>query len=97
TGLQLAAMALLAWLALFQGRPQDAEELLDRCVAACETHAAGARHWRDRPETDIGLPAVVDLVWGFELMFARSDPRAIAVLARAREKFHYIKYRGGGA
>jgi DNA-binding CsgD family transcriptional regulator len=91
--LQLAAMALIAWLAVHQGRPEDAEELLERCVAGCGGHAGGAR-WRDRPETDIGLPAVVEFAWGSELM-ARRDPRAIAVFARAREKFHSIGNRGG--
>ena len=90
TELQLVAMAQIAWLALVEGRPQDAEELLERCVAACDAHAARGGHWRDRPETDIGLPAVVDYAWGVELMWARRDPRAIAVFARAREKFHGI-------
>jgi predicted ATPase/DNA-binding CsgD family transcriptional regulator len=97
TELQLAAMAQLAWLALFQGRSQDAEELLDRCVAACGVQEASGRDWRDQPETDIGLPAVVDYVWGAELLLARRDPRAIAVLTRAREKFRSIPHRGGEA
>jgi predicted ATPase/DNA-binding CsgD family transcriptional regulator len=96
-GLQLAAMAQTAWLALVQGRPQEAEELLERCVAACDADAAHAGHWRDRPETDIGLPAVVDYAWGVELMLVRRDPRAIDVLARAREKFSSMGHRGGEA
>jgi predicted ATPase/DNA-binding CsgD family transcriptional regulator len=95
--LQLAAMAMIAWLAVHQGRPQDAEELLERCVAACGAQVAHAGNWRDQPETDIGLPAVVEFAWGVELMLARRDPRAIAVLARAREKFHDIADRGGEA
>jgi DNA-binding CsgD family transcriptional regulator len=95
--LQLAATALLAWLALVQGRTQDAEELLERCVAACDAEAARDGHWRDRPETDLGLPAVVDYVWGVELMYVPRDPRAIAVLARAREKFCGLAERGGEA
>jgi predicted ATPase/DNA-binding CsgD family transcriptional regulator len=95
--LELAAMAMIAWLAVHQGRPQDAEELLDRCVAACGAKAAHGEHWRDRPETDIGLPAVVEFAWGVELHLARRDPRAIAVLARAREKCHDIADRGGEA
>jgi DNA-binding CsgD family transcriptional regulator len=95
--LQLAGMAQLAFLALLQGRPQDAEELLERCVAGCGAQAGRGDHWRDRPETDIGLPAVVDYAWGAELMFARRDPRAIAVFARAREKFQNIGHRGGEA
>jgi predicted ATPase/DNA-binding CsgD family transcriptional regulator len=97
TKLQLAAMAQLALLALDQGRRQDAEELLERCVAACGAQPAHGGHWRDRPETDIGLPAAVEFAWGTELMLARRDPRAIAVFARAREKFHDIGHRGGEA
>jgi DNA-binding CsgD family transcriptional regulator len=95
--LQLAATAMIAWLALVQGCPQDAEELLERCVAACDADRSRGGHWRDRPETDIGLPAVVDYAWGAQLMLARCDPRAIAVFARAREKFHGIADRGGEA
>jgi predicted ATPase len=95
TEFQLVAMALMASLTLVEGRLQDAEELLDRCVAACNGHAAHGWDWRDRPETDIGLPAVVDYVWGIELLWARRDPRAIAVFARAREKSHSIPHRGG--
>jgi DNA-binding CsgD family transcriptional regulator len=97
TEFQLFATALTAWLALVQGCPQEAEELLERCVAACDEKAALGGRWRDRPETDIGLPAVVDYAWGVELMLARRDPRAIAVLARAREKFRSIPHRGGEA
>jgi predicted ATPase/DNA-binding CsgD family transcriptional regulator len=95
--LQLYAMAQIAWLALNQGCPQDAEELLDRCFAACDAQATRTRHWRDRPETDIGFPAVVDYVWGAELMLVRRDPRAIAVFARSREKFRGTADRGGQA
>jgi predicted ATPase/DNA-binding CsgD family transcriptional regulator len=95
--LELAAMAMIAWLAVHQGRPQDAEELLERCVAACGAQVAHGEHWRDRPEIDIGLPAVVEFAWGVELHLARRDPRAIAVLARAREKCHDIADRGGEA
>jgi DNA-binding CsgD family transcriptional regulator len=43
------------------------------------------------------LPAVVDYAWGIELMLARRDPRAIAVLARAQKKFHRTADRGGAA
>jgi predicted ATPase/DNA-binding CsgD family transcriptional regulator len=86
--LRVEAMARTVWLALLQGCPEDAEKLLARCVAACDAEAAREGHWRYRPETDIGLPAVVDFAWGGELMLARHDLRAIAVLARAREKFH---------
>ena len=98
TELQLGAMAQLAWLAVVvQGCPEVAEGLLERCVAACGAHAAHAGSWRDLPETDTGLPAVVEFAWGVELMFAHRDPRAIAVLARAREKSHDVADRGGEA
>jgi predicted ATPase/DNA-binding CsgD family transcriptional regulator len=95
--LQLAALAQTARLAVYQGRQQDAEELLERCVAGCGAKVADNGHWRDQPETDIGLPPVVDYVWGVELMLARRDPRAIAVFARAREKFRVLADRGGEA
>jgi predicted ATPase/DNA-binding CsgD family transcriptional regulator len=96
TELQLAAMAQMAPLTLVEGRPEDGDELLERCVAVCNPRAAQG-HWRDQPETDIGLPAVVDYAWGTELMVIRRDPRAITVLGRAREKFHRIADRGGEA
>jgi predicted ATPase/DNA-binding CsgD family transcriptional regulator len=94
--LELAAIAQIALLAVYQGRPEDVEELLERCVATCDTQVAHGGHWRDQPETDIGLPAIVDYAWGSELLWAR-DPRAIAVFVRAREKFHSIGYLGGEA
>jgi predicted ATPase/DNA-binding CsgD family transcriptional regulator len=97
TEFQIAAMAMMVPLTVIVGHPEDAEELLERCVAACDADAAHAGHWRDRPETYTGLPAVVDYAWGAELMWARRDPRAIVVLARAREKFHSIGDRGAEA
>jgi predicted ATPase/DNA-binding CsgD family transcriptional regulator len=97
TEFQLAVMALMASLTLVEGRTQDAEELLERCVAECDPPAAHAERWRAQPETDIGLHAVVDYAWGVELMWTRRDPRAIVVFARAREKFHGIPHRGAEA
>jgi predicted ATPase/DNA-binding CsgD family transcriptional regulator len=97
TEFQLFAMAQAAPLTLVEGRTQYAEELLERCVAACDPDAAHGGRWRDRPETHTRLPAVVDYAWGAELMLAHRDPRAIAVLARAREKFRSISHRGGEA
>jgi predicted ATPase/DNA-binding CsgD family transcriptional regulator len=97
TELQLLAMAQIAWLAVYQGRLEEAEELLQQCVAACDAKAAHQGYWRDRPETDIGLPAMVEFAWGTELMLARRDPRSIAVLARAREKFRSIADGGSEA
>jgi predicted ATPase/DNA-binding CsgD family transcriptional regulator len=94
--LQLAAMALIAWLLLVQGCSDDAQEHLERCIAACDADAAREGRWRDRPETYTTLPAVVDYAWGAALMWAR-DPRAIDVFARAREKFHGVPDRGGEA
>ena len=95
--LQLLAIAHLAWLALITGRPQDAEELLERCVAACDAQAARGEDWRGEPESYGDLPAMVDYTWGVELFVVRRDPRAIAVLARAREKFREIGDRGDEA
>jgi predicted ATPase/DNA-binding CsgD family transcriptional regulator len=97
TEFQLFAMAQAAPLTLVEGCPQEAEALLERCVAACDADAARHGRWRDQPDTYTGLPAVVDYAWGAELMLARRDPRAIAVFARAREKFRSIGHRGGEA
>jgi predicted ATPase/DNA-binding CsgD family transcriptional regulator len=93
--LEVAALAQTAWLAMCQGCTQEAEELLERCVVRCGADAARAGRWRDRPETDIGLPAVVEFAWAAELLMIHRDPRAIAVFARAREKFHGTANRGG--
>jgi DNA-binding CsgD family transcriptional regulator len=90
-------MAMMAPVIRVEGRTRDAEELLERCVAACGVTAAHQGHWRDQPEIHTELPAVVDYAWGAELMWARRDPRAIAVLARAREKFGAIPHRGAEA
>jgi predicted ATPase/DNA-binding CsgD family transcriptional regulator len=95
TELQLIAMAQLAWIAIITGRPRDAEDLLEQCITACGADPAREGNWRDQPDTYNGLPAVVDFTWGAELMLIRRDPRAIAVLARAREKFDDIPDRGG--
>ncbi|OMC08426.1 hypothetical protein A5736_06480 [Mycobacterium sp. SP-6446] len=95
--LQLGAMALTAWLAVYQGRHKDADELLARCVAVCGIPAARAEDWRDQPQIDIGLPAVIEFACGAELMLGRCDPRSIAVFARAREKFRQIPHPGGEA
>jgi DNA-binding CsgD family transcriptional regulator len=91
------ALAKIAFVAVFQGRPHDAEDYLRRCIGACEMPESHWRDWRDRPDTDLGGPAALDYAWGVELMFARRDPRAIAVLGRAREKFRGIADRGGEA
>jgi predicted ATPase/DNA-binding CsgD family transcriptional regulator len=96
-GLQFAALAQTACLAVVQGRPQDAAEILELCAAACDADAADQGHWRDRPDTDIGLPAAVEAAWGVELMLAHRDPSAIEVFARAREKFRSIAFRDGEA
>ncbi|MGE2817989.1 LuxR C-terminal-related transcriptional regulator, partial [Mycobacterium heidelbergense] len=95
--LERVTPALITCLLLNHGHLQEAEEFLERSVDAYAPDAAPEGHWRDHPEIDIGLPAVVDYAWGFELMFARRDPRSIAVLARAREKFHGTANRGGKA
>jgi predicted ATPase/DNA-binding CsgD family transcriptional regulator len=97
TEFQLSVMALMAPLALVEGRIEDAEKLLERSVAAYDAHADHPANWRDLPETYPGLPAVVDYAWGSELMMARRDPRAVTVFARAREKFRSIPHPGSEA
>ncbi|MEU7767974.1 LuxR C-terminal-related transcriptional regulator [Nocardia sp. NPDC049190] len=95
--LQIRAMALIGWLALIQGRRGDAEQILEDCVIACIADPQTRQNWRQAPEADIGLPALFEFVWGVELMMAHRDPRAITVLARAREKFRALDDRGGEA
>ncbi len=97
TDLQLAATAMVAWLGFFQGRAQEAEQYLEHCAALCDVTTAGAGTWHDWPDADTALPAVVEFACGAQLLLARSDPRAIAVFARAREKFRSRADPGGEA
>ncbi|MEU7633548.1 hypothetical protein AB0C34_26830 [Nocardia sp. NPDC049220] len=97
TELQIRAMALIVWLALCQGEHDDAERILEDCVAACLPDIDRRRDWRLTAQTDIGLPAVVELAWGTELLLARRDVRAVDVLSRAREKWLQVDNRGAAA
>ncbi|MCX0272714.1 LuxR C-terminal-related transcriptional regulator [Nocardia zapadnayensis] len=97
TGLQIEAMALVAWAALCQGMHEDAEQLLENCAAACLRDPETRRSWRLSPETDRGLPAPLESVWGVELMTRHRDPIAITVLGRAREKYRNLGDRAGEA
>ncbi|MGO4614785.1 AAA family ATPase [Nocardia sp. 2YAB30] len=97
TELQMVAMALIAGIAVHKGEHEDAERMLEDCIAACIPDPDSRRDWRHTPETDIGLPASAELAWGMELIFARRDVRAIGVLARAREKFHHLGDHGAEA
>ncbi|MEU7629067.1 LuxR C-terminal-related transcriptional regulator [Nocardia sp. NPDC049220] len=95
--LQVEAMTLIGWLSLLQGNNEDAEQILEDCVTACIDDPKTRQNWRRTPESDIGLPAPVEFVWGVELMFAHRDPKAIPVLARALEKYRALGVRGGEA
>lgn len=97
TELQIRAMALIGWLALIQGRREDAERMLEDCADTCLRGPKTRQNWRQTPETDVGLLAPFEFVWGVELMMAHRDPRAITVLARARQKFRALGDRGGEA
>ncbi|WP_327151109.1 ATP-binding protein [Nocardia sp. NBC_01329] len=97
TGLQIEAMALIAWVALCQGMHEDAEQLLEECAAACLGDPETRRNWRSSPEIDTGLPAALESVWGVELMTRHRDPTAITVLGRAREKYRNLGDRAGEA
>ncbi|WP_372492935.1 AAA family ATPase [Nocardia sputi] len=85
--LRIEAKALMTWLSLMRGANADAARALDECVALCLPDQADRARWRTNPEHDHGLPAWVDLAHGVELLLARGDVRAVAVLQRAREKF----------
>ncbi|MEU7628923.1 AAA family ATPase [Nocardia sp. NPDC049220] len=95
TELQTAAMVFVGWLALIQGRSEDAQQTLDECVAVCISDANIRQNWQQTAEIDIGLPAAVEFVWGVKLLVAHRDPRAITVLGRAREKYRVLGDPGG--
>ncbi|MFD8249250.1 ATP-binding protein [Nocardia sp. NPDC059691] len=81
SGLADLATALLGWNSLWQGRTDHIPQLLaDRAALPSD---AGPRY----TDTDFGLPAPVEWMWGLELMLVRGDRRAITVLTRARHKF----------
>ncbi|MGW0183359.1 helix-turn-helix transcriptional regulator, partial [Nocardia sp. NPDC003345] len=89
TKLQIDALTGNSWLALTQGLPDDAAQMLDECVSRWPLDPSVRANWRDRAESDIGLPAPVEYAWGLEL-FARRDARAVDVLCRARAKFDVL-------
>ncbi|MEU5763866.1 AAA family ATPase [Nocardia sp. NPDC047648] len=95
--LQVTTMSLIAWISLCQGLHHDAERTLDECVALCAPDGAARAGWREHPDRDLGLPAPVEFARGAEMMLVDRDVRAIAVLARAREKFSADGDRGGAA
>jgi predicted ATPase/DNA-binding NarL/FixJ family response regulator len=97
TELQVVAMALIGWIALMQGRNDEAEQMLEECAAACIGDPKTRQNWRQAPDTDMGLPAPLEFLWGMELTMVCRDPRSITVLARAREKYRALGDRSGEA
>ncbi|WP_329405552.1 LuxR C-terminal-related transcriptional regulator [Nocardia vinacea] len=95
--LQISAIALIGWISMCQGLHDDAERMLEECVAACVTDPTAQANWRHAPERDRGLPAPVEFTRGSELMLVQSDARAVAVLGCAREKFTARGDLGGAA
>lgn len=85
--LRVAATAMVGWNALWQGRQEYTNLLLDECADACITDPELRQRWRTTAPIDIGLPAAVEFTWGMELILVELDPDAIDVLARARRKF----------
>ncbi len=97
TPLQITVMAQIAMIALWEGRRDQAERMLDQAVIACIPEPVARYRWRENPQTDIGMLPVIEFVWGLELINVAADPQAITVLARAREKFHALGDSGGEA
>ncbi|MGW4285182.1 LuxR C-terminal-related transcriptional regulator, partial [Nocardia sp. NPDC004750] len=93
--LQVTAMSLIAWISLCQGLHHDAARILDECVALCVSTAARTG-WREH-DRDLDLPAPLEFARGAELMLVGRDVRALAVLARARDKFTTAGDDGGAA
>jgi len=85
TELQMDVRSALVWLTVRQGS-QDAEQLLEECIATCLADPDNT-DWRDHPEADYGLPAVLDLARGTYLFMRMRDKRAIVVLELAMGKF----------
>ncbi|MEU7219870.1 helix-turn-helix transcriptional regulator [Nocardia iowensis] len=95
--LQITAMALISWISRCQGVHEDADRMLDACVAASLPDAAAGFDWRLTPESELGLPAPVEFACGSELLLVQQDPRAVTVFARSREKFAARGDLGGTA
>ena len=95
--LQISAMASIAWLSLCQGLPDEAERMLDRCIALCLPDDGARAALRLDPTVDVGLPAPVEFASGAALMLVHSDVRALTILTRAREKFTEAGHGGGAA
>ncbi|MEU7765500.1 AAA family ATPase [Nocardia sp. NPDC049190] len=93
SGLGDLATALLGWIALWQGRTDRIARLLADCVTFSTAGESGAGP--RCTDTDVGLSAPVEWMWGLELMMVRADRRAITVLTRARRKFGEIGDRIG--
>ncbi|MFC9897804.1 AAA family ATPase [Nocardia sp. NPDC127579] len=97
TELQVTGMGLIGWIATWQGQNADTERMLEGCAAACLDDPEILADWRQNAEIDLGLPHVVEFVWGQELMLAHRDPAAIVVLGRAKEKSRRLGDLGGAA
>ncbi|MEV3963785.1 LuxR C-terminal-related transcriptional regulator [Nocardia sp. NPDC050193] len=94
---QIAVTALVGWMSLCQGLPREAEVLLEECVAAAVTDPALRSASAADPDTDLGLPAEAEYLWGSILLLEHGDIRATTVLARAREKFLAAGDPGGAS
>ncbi|WP_433599239.1 helix-turn-helix transcriptional regulator [Nocardia sp. CA-135953] len=88
--LEVVTSGQLVWIMFCQGRTDDAEEWLEKCVALAITDPARRQHWRDTIDTDIGLPPPIEFAWGIELMLAHSDARSVTVLTRAGRKYQQL-------
>ncbi|WP_306358527.1 MULTISPECIES: AAA family ATPase [unclassified Nocardia] len=92
---RVSARALIGWVALCQGLADEAERMLDECVAELEPDPELVARWRRQPTVDAGFPAAVDYLWGSVLLLDGSEVCALPVLARARAKFTAEGDRGG--
>ncbi|MFE2961054.1 ATP-binding protein [Nocardia tengchongensis] len=88
--LEAAACASLGWLSLCQGLPDDAERLLRKSIALVESSSRC-----ENPAVEMAMPPAVDYLAGNVLLLIHGDPRATAVLARARAGFDAVGDHGG--
>ncbi|MET9489886.1 LuxR C-terminal-related transcriptional regulator [Nocardia sp. NPDC006630] len=88
SGLRTRAVAVMAWIALWEGRSAEAMRLLDQCVEVTRPSPLGA--WREAGEDLVLVPAA-EWLWGIELLLLHRDPRAIPALSRAYRKFAAVR------
>lgn len=85
--IETAAMAAIAGLALNQGRPDEADQILESCATGCVADPKTKANRRHTAGVDIGLSPEFEFVWGQSLLLTHQDISASDAFLRARKKF----------